>query len=128
MSMYITPEAIANELDITAKTVRDWLRSGELVGVKVGSSWRIHQKDFERYLEGQRLAMLMKKAKLKHPDISWVEGQCAHCGVYIPEPKNEKNVVCSPSCKESYDTLAVNVVGAGTPEFLDCCGSVLPHF
>lgn len=128
MNTYVTPETVAEELSITAKTVREWLKSGELIGVKVGSSWRIHRSDFERYREGQRLSLLMAKIRLKYPDTEWVEGQCGECGVYIPEPKNGQNTVCSHECKKRYDKTAASVVEIHTAEYLSCCGNVLPHF
>ena len=127
--MYVTPDEIANNLSITSKTVREWLKSGDLVGVKFGNSWRVHEKDFERFLEGQRLEMLMQKAKIKHPNDNWIEGQCAQCGVYIPVPDYLKNAVCSQGCKQSYDVTVVNIVGdRGSPEFYDCASNVIPHF
>jgi len=128
MGNYIAPEMIADELSITAKTIREWLRTGELAGIKVGNSWRIYRSDFERFLEGKRLEMLMDRAHKKYPDHDWEEGQCGQCGVYIPVPKLARNVVCSLSCKNLYDQIAADIVGRGTSEFLDCSAIVIPHF
>ncbi|MGL1889782.1 MAG: helix-turn-helix domain-containing protein [Reichenbachiella sp.] len=128
MNVYITPEIIAKELSVTAKTVRDWLRNGELIGLKVGSSWRVHQNDFDRYLEGQRLSLLMERAQRKHTNIEWLEGQCTHCGVYIPVPKNEKNVVCSQECKKMYDRVTADIHQIGTLDYSNYSGRVVPLF
>lgn len=51
MTKYITPQAIAEQLGVTSKTVREWLKDGEIVGIKVGSSWRVHQSDFDKYIK-----------------------------------------------------------------------------
>ena len=37
----LTPEEAAKELKLATKTVKDWLRSGKLKGVKFGRQWRV---------------------------------------------------------------------------------------
>lgn len=129
MTNYVSAEVIANEIDVTPKTVRDWLRSGELVGIKVGNSWRIHRADFDRYIEGQRLDVLLKKAAAKHPDMKWVQGQCKECGQYMATPIEGTTAwVCSPSCKNVYDEKLAVVVGRSSEEFACYCASVVPYF
>ena len=45
----VTPEEAARQLAVAPKTIRDWLRSGTLAGVKVGGKlWRIPQSEIER--------------------------------------------------------------------------------
>lgn len=46
----LTPEEAAERLAVSPKTVRDWLRSGELKGVKVGRLWRIRPTDLEAFI------------------------------------------------------------------------------
>ena len=44
----LSAEEAAKLLDIHIDTVRDWLRSGKLPGVKMGDSiWRIRRADIE---------------------------------------------------------------------------------
>ena len=54
----LTVEEIARELRITAKTVRNWIGSGELVALDIGREYRISRADFEvfkqRRLTGKR--------------------------------------------------------------------------
>jgi excisionase family DNA binding protein len=46
-----TPEQVAEKLSVSPKTVKDWLRSGKLRGVKVGRLWRVRERDLEAFLE-----------------------------------------------------------------------------
>jgi excisionase family DNA binding protein len=43
MSKVLTPEETAERLKISAKTIRDWLRSGRLKGIKIGRQWRVEE-------------------------------------------------------------------------------------
>lgn len=129
MTSYISAEIIANEIGVTPKTVRDWLRSGELVGIKVGSSWRIHRADFDRYIEGQRLEALLKKAAAKHPNIDWVQGECSECGQYMATPAQGSSAwVCSPSCKTAHDKKWEVIVGRSSEDYAYNCASVVPYY
>lgn len=126
---YVTPEEAAEQFNVTPKTVRSWLRSGELVGIKVGKSWRIHQNDLNRYLDGQRLVVLMVRARQKQPDIEWSEGRCKECGTVMPVPdKPSRNWVCSSGCKVDYDAKAEAILGFGTEEYANCVSTVVPYF
>lgn len=49
MNKYLTPNEIADELSVTPKTVREWLRNGQLKGIKVGSSWRVKYDDYIKF-------------------------------------------------------------------------------
>ena len=118
MSDYVSAETIAEEIDVTPKTVRDWLRTGELVGIKVGNSWRIHRADFDRYIDGQRLDALLKKATAKHPTIDWEQGQCTECGDHMAKPvEGSRAWVCSTSCKTSHDAKWATVVDRNSDEY-----------
>lgn len=46
----LTPEAAAERLAVSAKTIRDWLRAGTLKGVRVGRLWRIRESDLEAFI------------------------------------------------------------------------------
>jgi excisionase family DNA binding protein len=48
--MYRTAEEVAEELQVTLRTVYGWLRSGRLRGVRAGRGWRIRPEDVERCL------------------------------------------------------------------------------
>jgi len=51
-----TPEQVAEHLQVSQKTIRAYLRSRKLKGVKLGKEWRIKQsalKDFVDNLNGQ---------------------------------------------------------------------------
>jgi excisionase family DNA binding protein len=50
-----TPKEVAEKLTVSIKTVKDWLRSGKLKGVKVGRLWRVRESDLENFLkEGEK--------------------------------------------------------------------------
>jgi excisionase family DNA binding protein len=46
----LTPEQAANQLGIAPRTLREWLRSGKLPGVKLGRLWRIREADLEAFI------------------------------------------------------------------------------
>jgi acetyl-CoA synthetase len=48
---YLTPEEIAKILKIHAKTVRTWLKEGELKGIRLKGVWRIPKSEFEAFLK-----------------------------------------------------------------------------
>jgi excisionase family DNA binding protein len=50
MEKLITPEDAAKLLSVSSRTVKDWLRRGDLNGVKAGTLWRIRESDLERFL------------------------------------------------------------------------------
>lgn len=53
-SEYLKPEEIATKLKVHDDTVRRWLRTGELRGIKIGKrQWRVKKEDLEEYLTGQ---------------------------------------------------------------------------
>lgn len=47
----MTPEEVAEKLNVTVNTVREWLRSGELTGVKLGRIWRVRAEDLKAWVE-----------------------------------------------------------------------------
>ena len=48
---YLTPEEIAEKLRIHPDTVRRWIRTGALKGVKVGPrQWRVTRESIEAFL------------------------------------------------------------------------------
>jgi excisionase family DNA binding protein len=47
----ITPEDAANRLAVSKNTILDWLRSGQLKGVKAGRLWRLRERDLAEFLK-----------------------------------------------------------------------------
>ncbi len=126
---YLTPDEVADQLKVTPKSVRAWLRSGELIGIKVGKNWRVHPGDLDRYLDEQRVGVLMTRAREKQPDIEWIEGSCRNCGDTIPVPERGAwHWVCSVGCKHENDTKAANLVGWGNEDFISLEATVVPRY
>lgn len=50
----LTPEECAGLLKMSVLTVRSYLRSGQLKGIKMGRVWRIRRSDLEAFLEAHR--------------------------------------------------------------------------
>ncbi len=48
---YLTPEQIADTLQVTRRTVYTWIETGALKAVKAGTRIRIKREDFENFLE-----------------------------------------------------------------------------
>jgi len=47
----ITPEDAADRLAVSKSTILDWLRSGQLKGVKAGRLWRLRERDLAEFLK-----------------------------------------------------------------------------
>ncbi len=47
----LTPEQAANRLAVSSRSIREWLRTGKLKGVRAGRLWRIRDRDIEQFLE-----------------------------------------------------------------------------
>lgn len=48
-----TPEEIAEDLNISAETVRRWLRDNDLRGLRLGRQWRIEDADYQEFKESR---------------------------------------------------------------------------
>ena len=48
---FLTPEQIADALQVTRRTVYTWIETGALKAVKAGTRIRIKREDFENFLE-----------------------------------------------------------------------------
>lgn len=49
----LTPEQVADRLGLSVLTVRAWLRSEQLPGVKPGGRiWRVREVDLDEYIRG----------------------------------------------------------------------------
>lgn len=46
----LTPEQVAERLQVKERTVLDWLRAGDLRGLKLGRLWRVRPDDLEKFL------------------------------------------------------------------------------
>jgi excisionase family DNA binding protein len=49
---YLSPGDISTRLKVKEGTVRKWLTTGKLKGVKAGRLWRVREVDLETILEG----------------------------------------------------------------------------
>lgn len=58
----LSPEEVAEVLSVTPKTIREWLRKGDMRGIKTGKLWRIREQDLESFI---------KPAELKPKDIQF---------------------------------------------------------
>jgi excisionase family DNA binding protein len=62
----LTPEDAAIELAVSAKSIREWLKSGRLKGVKAGRLWRIRDYDLEEFL-GEGALRKPKETSVQDP-------------------------------------------------------------
>jgi excisionase family DNA binding protein len=51
MERLLTPKEAADLLAVTSKTVKEWLRRGELTGVRVRKLWRIRENDLREFIK-----------------------------------------------------------------------------
>jgi excisionase family DNA binding protein len=55
MDELLTTEQAAAILQLTPKTINDWLRAGKLMGCKIGRVWRVRQADLEAFIWASRM-------------------------------------------------------------------------
>jgi len=51
MEGLLTPKEVAKIMAVTSRTIKEWLRRGELTGVKVRNMWRIRESDLKKFIE-----------------------------------------------------------------------------
>lgn len=47
---YLTPQQVADSLQLTVQTVYQWIKDKELPAVRVGRVYRITREDFDKFL------------------------------------------------------------------------------
>jgi excisionase family DNA binding protein len=50
----LTPEQVAERLQVTVQTIYTWMRSGYLPSVKMGRLWRIRPSDLDEFIKQQK--------------------------------------------------------------------------
>jgi excisionase family DNA binding protein len=46
----LTIQDVAGICRVSTKTVRRWIKDGDLVAAKLGNQWRIYPKDLDRFI------------------------------------------------------------------------------
>ena len=54
MDDLLTAEQAAAVIQLSPKTIKDWLRAGTLTGCKIGRRWRIKPADLEAFVQASR--------------------------------------------------------------------------
>jgi excisionase family DNA binding protein len=54
MDELFTAEQVATILQLSPKTIKDWLRAGKLLGCKIGRVWRVTPVDLEAFIQASR--------------------------------------------------------------------------
>jgi excisionase family DNA binding protein len=57
-----TPGEVAELLSVKESTVKSWLRSGLMPGIKIGKFWRVAQEDLEQYIQESKEAELVQSS------------------------------------------------------------------
>lgn len=47
----LTPEDVADKLSVSPLSVRNWLRTGKMKGIKVSNLWRVDERELEMFIE-----------------------------------------------------------------------------
>ena len=59
---FYTVRDLAERLQVTDRTIREYLHTGRLTGFKVGREWRFTDEDLQRFVESQRQASYPEEA------------------------------------------------------------------
>lgn len=51
----LTVFEVAEQLKVSAKTIRVWIESGKLEGYRFGKDYRIHKQDLERFINQSKV-------------------------------------------------------------------------
>lgn len=106
MSAMLTPEDVAEEMQVSQRTVYEWLRNGDLPGAKLGSAWRIDPIDVANFFDRHRAEQLMDRVKAEFPEVDWIEGRCSECKRPMPVPREmqfgQSGWVCGKACMEGF--------------------------
>ena len=63
MSKLLTPEEAAEQMQVSVSTVKRWLRSGELKGVKPGGRlWRVEEEALQQFITNSTETVNEKKS------------------------------------------------------------------
>jgi excisionase family DNA binding protein len=68
MDDLLTVEQAAAILQLSPKTIKDWLRAGKLTGCKIGRVWRVKPADLEAFIQASRLVRGRKVSADSHKD------------------------------------------------------------
>ena len=50
MERLLTPREAADYMAVAPRTIKEWLRKGDLTGLKVKNMWRIRKSDLEQFI------------------------------------------------------------------------------
>jgi excisionase family DNA binding protein len=53
---YQTVKELAERLEVSEATVRQWIKAGELRAIDIGKGWRIADTDLDRFLKARETA------------------------------------------------------------------------
>jgi excisionase family DNA binding protein len=53
---YQTVKELAERLEVSEATVRQWIKAGELRAIDIGKGWRIADTDLDRFLRARETA------------------------------------------------------------------------
>ena len=53
---YQTVQELAERMEVSESTVRQWIKSGELRAIDIGKGWRIADTDLEHFLKARETA------------------------------------------------------------------------
>ena len=63
MERLLTPKEAAAIMSVAPRTIKEWLRQGELTGLKIRSMWRIRAGDLKTFIEKSNLPTAHSKGK-----------------------------------------------------------------
>ena len=62
----LTPEEVAEDLNVSPMTVRNWLRGGEIKGIKLaGNLWRVKPEDLQKFIDEAEVIANLEIGKAK---------------------------------------------------------------
>jgi len=85
---YLSTREIAERLGVSVMSVTRWLKSGKLIGYKLGKIIRINESDFDLFVKNSRINKNESNKETEKSDFSTGKSVLKHWGTWVG-PKEE---------------------------------------
>ncbi len=88
MERLLTPKEAAKIMAVSPRTIKEWLRRGEIIGIKIRHLWRIRASDLEKFIQQGVLDSKNDKESPEAPQAT-PEGEEEGDGSFDPDPDGQ---------------------------------------
>ncbi|MBX6378522.1 MAG: helix-turn-helix domain-containing protein [Clostridia bacterium] len=85
----LTVEETAERLAVSPRSVRAWLRTGELRGVKVRNLWRVPESAIDEFLEHPQERRVSRRGEEDEEDREWLDAAAEEMAKALEETERD---------------------------------------